>query len=318
MYYQQSINLFRSQFGRSSLFTLFKIVLTAALIIFLADFMISRKLYESFSSADYRPAGFAFVLMFLNIYLQYRRWRLACECLLNEWDRKKIFLSLFHGFPAGAVTPGRIGEYFARGIELQGNSASRIALSVFIEKLFPLIPVFLIGLLSFTLFLKIKLLFIFFLFILLSILLLIFFKILKNLSSSQRVKNGWIKKISGSIELFNKMDRSFVIRMIILSVLFYFCYIMQYALLVSAFSGNLYMLKYMWAGSLLFFIKAFIPPVTYGDLGIREGVSVYFITSLGENAAAGLNASLFLFCFNLLIPSIAGAILLFSSRRLER
>ncbi len=102
--------------------------------------------------------------------------------------------------------------------------------------------------------------------------------------------------------------------MILLSGLFYICYIIQYALLVSAFSGNLYLLKYMWAGSLLFFIKTFIPPLTYGDLGIREGVSVYFITKLGESAASGLNASLFLFIINLLIPSLAGAVLLLNSK----
>ncbi|HSR17798.1 MAG TPA: lysylphosphatidylglycerol synthase transmembrane domain-containing protein [Ignavibacteriaceae bacterium] len=306
--------------NKAFLYTVMKIILSAVLIIFLFDFIAGKNLLISLKTAEYSLIAAAFLLMFFNLYLQFSRWRLTCESLLNEKDGKKILRSLFHGFPAGAVTPGRIGEYFARGIVLQENSASKIAVSVFIEKLFPLIPVFLFGLLSFTIFLNINPSLIFSLFLLLVVLGFILFKRARSFSFSNKIiekgilNRGWLKKIFSEFGLLGEMKKSFIIKMIILSALFYFCYIIQYALLVSAFSGNFYLVKYMWAGSLLFFIKAFIPPVTYGDLGIREGVSVYFITKLGENAAAGLNASLFLFFINLLIPSLAGAVLLFTSR----
>ena len=54
------------------------------------------------------------------------------------------------------------------------------------------------------------------------------------------------------------------------------------------------------------FAKTIIPPVSFGELGIREGASVFFITQMGEVASVGFNASIFLFMINLVIPAIIG------------
>jgi uncharacterized protein (TIRG00374 family) len=314
--------LILKKINKTILITFVKIALSAAVLIFLFNFIDSKDLFASLEKANFYLIAAAVMLMFLNLYLQFSRWELACGHILNERSRKKIFLSLFHGFPAGAVTPGRIGEYFARGIALPDNSASKIALCVFIEKLFPLIPIFLFGLLSFAFFLEINTATI----LLASLLPLAFVyvfiskipRLFQKFADRKIFRRTWIKKILDEAVLVRKLEKNFIVKMILLSCLFYACYIIQYAVLVSAFSGNVYLLKYLWAGSLLFFIKAFIPPLTYGDLGIREGVSVYFITKLGETAVAGLNASLFLFLVNLVIPSLAGAVLLFYPKNLKK
>jgi uncharacterized membrane protein YbhN (UPF0104 family) len=54
------------------------------------------------------------------------------------------------------------------------------------------------------------------------------------------------------------------------------------------------------------FTKTIIPPVSMGELGIREGASVYFLTQMGESASIAFNASIFLFIINLLIPALIG------------
>ena len=54
------------------------------------------------------------------------------------------------------------------------------------------------------------------------------------------------------------------------------------------------------------FVKTIIPPITFGELGIREGASVYFLTQMGETASIGFNASILLFIINLLIPALIG------------
>lgn len=54
------------------------------------------------------------------------------------------------------------------------------------------------------------------------------------------------------------------------------------------------------------FTKTIIPPISFGELGIREGASVFFITQLGEVASVGFNASIFLFSINLVLPAIIG------------
>ena len=58
------------------------------------------------------------------------------------------------------------------------------------------------------------------------------------------------------------------------------------------------------------FAKTIIPPISLGELGIREGASVYFLTQFGETASAAFNASIFLFIINLLIPAVVGLVLL--------
>jgi uncharacterized membrane protein YbhN (UPF0104 family) len=98
--------------------------------------------------------------------------------------------------------------------------------------------------------------------------------------------------------------------MFAISFLFYSCFLVQYALLVVAFSNHNQFLNYFWAGNLMMFAKTIIPPVSLGELGIREGASVFFITQLGESASTGFNASIFLFFINVLIPSLIGLTLL--------
>jgi len=54
------------------------------------------------------------------------------------------------------------------------------------------------------------------------------------------------------------------------------------------------------------FVKTIIPPISLGELGIREGASVFFISKMGEVSSVGFNASIFLFIINLLIPALIG------------
>lgn len=94
----------------------------------------------------------------------------------------------------------------------------------------------------------------------------------------------------------------------------YLTYIAQYGFLVAAFSNGWDIITYFWLGMLIFFAKAVIPPVTFGELGIRESASVFFAVKLGLSSAVGFNAAIFLFFINVLLPSMPGAILLLRSK----
>jgi uncharacterized membrane protein YbhN (UPF0104 family) len=94
--------------------------------------------------------------------------------------------------------------------------------------------------------------------------------------------------------------------MLLISLLFYSCFLIQYALLVAAFSNHYDFIHYLWAANLIMFTKTIIPPISFGELGIREGASVYFLTQIGESASVGFNASILLFIINLLIPALIG------------
>jgi len=69
-------------------------------------------------------------------------------------------------------------------------------------------------------------------------------------------------------------------------------------------------MNYLWAGNLIMFVKTVIPPISLGELGIREGASVFFLTKFGELPSVAFNASIFLFLINILLPALVGLILM--------
>ena len=99
--------------------------------------------------------------------------------------------------------------------------------------------------------------------------------------------------------------------MIIISTLFYAVFILQYAVLVKAFSGNAGFLTFLWAGVLVMFTKSVITPFSFIDFGVREGASIFFLTKMGELSSVAFDASAVLFAINIIIPSIIGVILFY-------
>ena len=70
--------------------------------------------------------------------------------------------------------------------------------------------------------------------------------------------------------------------------------------------------------ALTFFAKSAVPPVTLGDLGVRESAAVFFLGAWGVPAAAALDASLALFAVNLALPALGGLPLLARARVARR
>jgi len=59
------------------------------------------------------------------------------------------------------------------------------------------------------------------------------------------------------------------------------------------------------------FAKTILSPLSFSELGVREGASIFFLTQMGESSSTALNASLSLFIINIIVPSLIGLFLLF-------
>lgn len=255
----------------------------------------------------------AFSLSIVNIYLQYLKWKLVCNTILDEYDKKKILVSLLYGFSAGIFTPARIGEYFGRAISFSGIPLVKVTAATIIDKFFTMAVVAIIGFILFLFYLVPA---VGFSGILLLLLIGIFVYLIIN-SSGPLIINAVImwflkfKKISyiyNHLSFIKKLNLKAGLMQTFLSFLFYLCFILQFALLVSAFTNHFALLNYLWVGSLVMFSKTIIPSITFGDFGIREGASVYFIQQFGESAAVGFNASILLFIINVLFPALIGLV----------
>ena len=297
-----------------------KVIIAAGLLLFIINKINPKEIISAVVSADYYLIVLSFILSFFNLYLQFRKWDTVCSDYLGIKNKKKVFLSLFHGFAGGIFTPARIGEYFSRGIALREKSLFQIAAATFIDKFFPLLIVAFFGGLSFIFYLNVSygyrlyLLSIIFLFAAAATFYLlrkVFQGKIFNYIPDKIKQNKKVVKILLNLEQLKKFNSKFILKITFISISFYLCYLIQFAILISAFSHKIHFIKYLWDGSLIMFTKSIIPQISLGELGIREGVSVYFLTRSGEIASVAFNASIMLFLINLVIPSLIGLLLLY-------
>lgn len=293
-----------------------KLIIAAGLLIFLINFIDYDQIISAINEANLLMIGLVLILGVVNIGLQYIKWRITCNEVLEVKDNSKIFRSLFFGFSAGIITPLRIGEYFGRGIEFRDKSLVQVTVATLVDKFFPLLMVASIGSVSSLLFiyyyhnvsiyLVLSLFVLIFSFFYLLLMLLVSNRFWNNLLFSRLNTSSRVRSFLDKLKIFENLDKRYFYKMIVISFLFYSCFLIQYALLAMAFSNHFNFINYLWAANLIMFSKTIIPPVSVGELGIREGVSIYFLTQMGESASVGFNASIFLFIINLLIPALIG------------
>src|ERR1039457_2213146 len=311
---------FISKRYKGLLITILKIVIAGGLLTYLVFKVNLSEIIGALRNANITLILITVLLAVVNIYLQFLKWKITCGYLLEEKRNKKIWLSLFYGFSGGVFTPARIGEYFGRAAAFKDKSLIKVVIATFIDKIFPLMAVACFGALASILFIhyyyNVSVFLTGSLFILTFVLFYATYTIVldprfwNSVLFSRVNKSPRLKKIFDNLLILKELDRFYTTQMVFISIAFYACFILQYALLTMAFSGNNNFFHYIWAGNLVMFAKTIIPPISLGELGIREGASVFFLHMFGEVHSVGFNASIFLFLINILIPSVIGLFLL--------
>ncbi|HMN16266.1 MAG TPA: lysylphosphatidylglycerol synthase domain-containing protein [Ignavibacteriaceae bacterium] len=297
-----------------------KAAIALGLLYYLINSVNLNEIISAIKNADIVLLSIAFALSILNIWFQFYKWKLTSNVILQENKNSRIWLSLFYGFSAGVFTPARTGEYIGRALAYKDKSLLAVTLATLLDKLFLLMMVAFIGSLSsilylhyyynITYYITIALFLTVFILFYLAILMIFSAEFWDNFLFRKISKSKKFKWLFEKIKLFHLLDKKYAVKMIFVSFLLYTCFIIQFAFLAAAFSSHYDFLNYIWAGNLVMFAKTIIPPVSFGELGIREGASVYFIKQVGGTASTGFNASIFLFLINLLLPSLFGLILL--------
>jgi uncharacterized protein (TIRG00374 family) len=297
-----------------------KLLIAAGILFYLISYIDYRDIISALSEANVYLIAAAFSLSFLNIYLQFLKWKLTCNSVMSEYNNGKILTSIFYGLSAGAITPLRIGEYFGRAIAFKKKPLLQVIAATLIDKFFLLIIVTSLGAIASLVFIYIY--YDVSIYIVLSLFVIVFTlfyflaliiqseKFWDNVFFARLQKSKRLSKLLNHLGSLRNLDRKYAGKMTVISLLFYFCFIVQYALLVAAFSHNSDYLSYLWAGNLIIFVKTAIPQISLGELGIREGASVFFLTSFGEFPSVAFNASIFLFVINIMLPALVGLFLL--------
>lgn len=296
-----------------------KVLIAFLLISYLYNSIQFEGVIKALDNVNYYVLFTAVILLLPNLFLQYFKWKIICNQSLSEYNNRNIFDSLFSGFSAAIITPARLGEFAGRMLGLNDKDPLKVASATVFDKLFTFIQIIFIGIISSVIYLYYFMHFsiILMLLTLLSALLsiVVFFYYGNNLKN----KFNFIRKvklpsrIKNSIGIFFLYKRSMLIKLFSLSFSFYLCYLLQFALLLFAFSNRPLFFQYLWIGSLVMLIKALLP-ISIGELGVREGASVFFMPQIGIEASAAFNASIFLFLINILVPSLVGLFILFRKK----
>jgi uncharacterized protein (TIRG00374 family) len=327
-----------------------KLLLAAVLVVLLWNAVRSDEIAATLSRANPLFLAAAILLLPLNIFLQYHKWRLLVRSRFPLATAHDVGASLLLGFTFGVVTPARLGEFGGRAAGMRRRVTteerripvtSRELRALFGEKLTVVtltavdklstmaitIIVGCIGLLSFCW------LHPFMNPLLLTMLLLLAAGVglhfLRAGWNSQESTNATVLRacsamLPGKVRrrlremrtAMRSLDAPRITRLLVFSALFYLTFLLQFYLLLSAF-GRIDPLSALAGISTIMLVKTVIPPVTVGELGIREGASVYILGHAGMLAAAAFNASLLLFVINVLVPSVAGLAVLLRKPRAE-
>ncbi len=288
---------------------LFKLVIAAAVLLVLLHKISFSAIKEAFLTASALPIIASLGLLSVNLFLQFSKWRLLAQ-KINSFPPNIIWESLLAGFTLGLITPGRLGEY-GRSFFLDTDRWQRWIGLTMIDKFFSLLVINLFGYVAVLYFFSQQLnpfiigLFFIFMIAICSFILIIVMVPEMGVKLVKKIKliNRWprIKELLSGIESLN---RSNLQRLLLLSILHVTTYLTQMALLIKAFVP-LAFAKGWVASAAIMFTKSFLP-IALGDLGIRESASIYFFSKFNIDPAMAFNASLLLFCINILLPSLFG------------
>ena len=139
---------------KSTIIFILKIIFAVGLLAYFIDKINISDIEASISSANLFFLFIAVLMLPLNIYLQFLKWQLTCQTILNENDKSKIINSLFYGLSAGAFTPARIGEYVGRGVALKEKSIIKVTIATALDKFFPLAVILVVGIISSSFFIS--------------------------------------------------------------------------------------------------------------------------------------------------------------------
>jgi glycosyltransferase 2 family protein len=260
-------------------------------------FLDLQLIYQTAKKIDPLLIGCVFVLALVGLAIQTEKWHLLLSCTSPIVERSDALYSLLVGFGLGMFTPGRIGE-LGRGLVLAGD-AGEIALLAAVDRLVSMAVTLLVG--------SAALLWLWtkdggvvgmgFLLLVLALTLVARWA----LGISRRFAKGirwrqWLAQIS---------TRKWVC-LALWSALFNAVFFVQFYVLVGGLFG--WSLQVALAVPALFALKSLLP-VSFLDIGVREGIAVWLYSHLGFDPLPAFNASLLVFVFNVLLPGVAGWIL---------
>jgi uncharacterized membrane protein YbhN (UPF0104 family) len=254
-------------------------------------------LLATFQKANGRYLAAAAALLIPNLGVQWVKWHYLLTRVDSALPRRDSLKSLLAGFPLGMMTPGQLGEIGRGWMIYHIPKKTTLTLAV-IDKASNLIVSVAFGLVAI---------------------------LFSRTAGWERLSLSAVFLIAGAAAIFKfsaapaalqhtGLNAKNYLWVFFYSALFYFIFMLQLLVLILSFQSFNF-LEGLTAAAGAFLVKTLLP-ISFGDLGIREGAAVFFFSKISVSAAAAFNAAILLFVINVAGPTLIGLYVLFEKSKI--
>lgn len=282
------------------------------------------KIKHSMQSKEIWDLVMVVFLMFINWSIEALKWKISVHHI-QPVSFFKSFRAVLSGVSFSVNTPNRVGEYLGRVLYMEeGNRLRAISLTIvssmsqLIITLFAgLIGLFfiknkvengeMIGGLDSSLWLPVLQYGVLFVLLILT---LLYFRL--SLLSDLVEKLPRSRRYAWLVNSLRTVRATLLLKLLSLSTVRYIVFIIQYFLLFRLFEVNIDWGQSFWAVSVVFLVLAIIPTFAIAELGLRGKVSLKLLGLFSANSLGISLATATIWLINLILPAIAGSLLIVS------
>jgi hypothetical protein len=285
-----------------------------------------HQLREAISPQFFLLFSCVFLLMLINWSLEARKWQLLMQRVYPiSWMRS--LKATLTGLTFAFFTPNRMGEYVGRVVYIQKGKRITAASLTLVSSMAQISVTLLFGLAGLI---QLKshlrshlegvpsastwidaLIYM----TLLGLIVLKFFYLRLSWFFYWIGKIPQLERLHGIVKLLETFDIYLLSRIWVLSVARFMVFITQYYLLFEIFRVRLELWEVVWSVSIVFLVLAILPSIAFlTDLGIRWKTSLDILNMFSANSVGILAASLTVWVINLVLPALAGSLLLLNIR----
>ena len=277
---------------------------------------------QSFQSYKINYLVGAILLIAVNWGLESWKWMISVRTFYHI-KFIQAYKAVLSGVSFSVTMPNRIGEYLGRIVYLpEGNRLKTISVTLVGSFSQLLITVF-AGTVGFI-FLKpslivqfpqLKIWYQFILYgliLVLAIMALVYF----NVAGTVNLFNRWIKskRYAYLVEALQEFHNKLLLRLLMLSLLRYVIFIIQYVLVFYLFEVNVSVATIATVMSVVFLAMAVIPSIALVEVWLRGEISIKLMGLFSLNTLGIGFTSVTVWFINLILPAITGSLLLLSLR----
>ncbi len=257
----------------------------------------------------------AALLVPLNLGLEAAKWRTALRQTVR-WGQ--AWRAVVLGTAFGLVTPNRLGDYYGRQLGFDPGRRATLVVATALCRMAQWVPLVLVAA-GFALQLPVVRatwgpvpeLAALWAALLIGLALLAGWALRRWRALEGR---AWLRALRGQLQqglrYLRRLPASVWATVVLLSCLRTGVYLAQFGLLLYATGAAADAGTALWVASAVLVTKSVLPSLTWGELGVRELLTVSYGVALGLAEPPLVLASLLLFTLNLGLPGLVGALLL--------